>query len=149
MSKTYTGRYKPKNPKKYKGDPSNIVHRSSWERAYMKRLDLSKQVISWQSEEKCVWYWNPVKKMKCRYFPDFIVERVAPNGEVIKEMIEIKPSSQVKGPTPNPKRRTRSWMNQVQTYATNQAKWKYARKWCEERGMDFVILTEKDCKEFL
>jgi hypothetical protein len=26
----------------------------------------------------------------------------------------------------------------------NQAKWKAARKWAEKRGMEFVILTEKE-----
>jgi len=26
----------------------------------------------------------------------------------------------------------------------NQAKWKAARKWAEKRGMEFIILTEKE-----
>jgi hypothetical protein len=26
----------------------------------------------------------------------------------------------------------------------NQSKWKAARKWAEKRGMEFIILTEKE-----
>ena len=148
MSGTLKGKFRPDNPDKYKGDAGNIVYRSSWELNFMKYCDSRDEILSWQSEEKCIWYYDPVAKKKRRYFPDFIVERVE-KGKVIKEMIEIKPHKQVKGPTTNPKRRTKSWMYEVQTFAVNTAKWKYARKWCEERGMDFVILTEKDCKEFL
>ena len=32
------GRYKAKNPSKYKGDPSNIIFRSSWELTCFKYL---------------------------------------------------------------------------------------------------------------
>ena len=35
----YRGRYIPSNPKKYKGDPSNIIYRSLWERKFMVYCD--------------------------------------------------------------------------------------------------------------
>ena len=54
------GRFKPKNPKKYKGDPSNIIFRSSWERDVMNWCDKNEKIVSkWSSEwRKCFWYFG-------------------------------------------------------------------------------------------
>ena len=60
------------------------------------------------------------------------------------EMVEIKPFKQVQGPNPHPKRRTKSWMYEVRTFVTNQAKWSAAREYCEDRGWNFRIITEKE-----
>ena len=64
MAPTLKGRFRPKNPEKYKGDPNNIWFRSSWERDVMNWLDNRSDVISWMSEERCVWYLqeDPVTK---------------------------------------------------------------------------------------
>ena len=43
-----------------------------------------------------------------------------------------------------PKRKTAKYKADCLTYLVNQAKWKYARKWCKARGLSFVVLTEKD-----
>ena len=45
------GRYKPINPNKYQGDPTNIIYRSSWELKFMRFCDLRDDVVQWQSEE--------------------------------------------------------------------------------------------------
>ena len=102
------------------------------------------RLSKWQSEEKAIWYDNPITKRKARYFPDFIVEYERSDGITMQEMVEIKPARQVEGPPTNPKRRTKAWMNAVMTYAQNMAKWKAARRWCEDRGMNFRIVTEKE-----
>ena len=141
MAPTLKGRFKPRNPDKYKGDPNNIWFRSSWERDVMNWLDNRESVISWSSEERVVWYYNPITKKKARYFPDFIV-RYKKNDIIYEEMIEVKPKKHVTGPNPNPKRRTKSWLNEVKTYAINQAKWKAAETYCEDRGWNFRIITE-------
>ena len=143
MGRTLQGKFRPENPEKYKGDPSNIIYRSSWERIFMRWCDTKDHIKKWQSEEKCLWYNDPVTKKKRRYFPDFIIQ-YEKNGVMMTEMIEVKPQSQVDGPNPNPKRRTQAWMNQVKTYLTNMAKWKAAAKVCEDRGWNFRLVTEKD-----
>ena len=143
MAATFKGKYKPRNPEKYKGNPMLIEHRSSWEREFMKYCDLSEHVTQWSSEEKAIWYYDPIQKKKRRYFPDFIIQ-YEKNGLKYEEVVEIKPWRQVQGPPANPKRRTQGWMREVMTYATNQAKWKAARIWAEDRGMSFRLLTEKD-----
>ena len=48
---SYKGKYKPSYPKKYKGDPTNIVYRSLWERKFMVYCDKNQNVLEWQSEE--------------------------------------------------------------------------------------------------
>lgn len=144
MAKTLQGKYRPQNPEKYKGDYTNILYRSSWERSFMRWCDLTEGVKKWQSEEKCIWYFDPVTKKNRRYFPDFIVEYQRKDGITLQEMVEIKPYRQVIGPPENPKRKTKAWATAVMTYATNQAKWAAARKYCEDRGMNFRIVTEKE-----
>ena len=143
MGTTLKGRFKPRFPDKYKGDPMNIWFRSSWERDVMHWLDGRSDIIWWMSEERCVWYQNPVTKKNARYFPDFII-CYEKNGIKYEEMLEVKPQKHVDGPNPKPKRRTKSWMNEVRTYAINQAKWKAAVNYCEDRGMSFRILTEEN-----
>lgn len=144
MYKPHQGKYKPKNPEKYKGNPTQIFYRSSWERSFMKWVDLNESVEQWQSEEKCVWYFDPVTKKKRRYFPDFIMKFRNKEGLLVTEMIEIKPHAQVVGPPTNPKRRTQRWMTEVKTYITNQAKWAAAAEYCEDRGWSFRIITENE-----
>ena len=36
---SYKGKYKPSYPQKYKGDPTNIIYRSLWERKFMVYCD--------------------------------------------------------------------------------------------------------------
>lgn len=136
------GKFKPKNPRKYNGDPTNIIYRSSWERIFMNWVDSNSSVKKWNSEEKIVPYYDPIKKKWRRYFPDFIIHYENNKGVMITEMIEIKPKFQVEGPPTNPKRRTKAWMNAVQTYITNQAKWDAAIDYCETLGWSFRIITE-------
>ena len=144
MNKTLTGKYRPRNPKKYKGNPMMIEYRSSWELKFMRWADLNESIQEWQSEEKAVWYTSPVDKKKHRYFPDFIIKYERKDGIMVTEMIEVKPASQVKMPPQNPKRRTKSWVYQVKTWMVNQAKWAAATEYCEDRGWSFRIITERE-----
>ena len=48
---SYKGLYKPKNPSKYKGNPTNIIYRSLWERRLMSYLDDHPDILQWSSEE--------------------------------------------------------------------------------------------------
>ena len=148
MSPTLKGKFRPENPQKYRGNPSNIIYRSSWERTFCQWCDRNDSVIEWQSEEKRIRYYDPIAKKNRTYYPDFWVKYRNNKGLIIEEIIEVKPEKQVKGPPKQPKRRTKSWMKEVETYVTNQAKWKAAGIWCEDRGMNFRLLTEKNTKEF-
>ena len=140
---SYKGKYKLKNPQKYKGDPTNVVWRSLWERKYMKYLDSNEHILEWSSEEIFIWYRSPVDNRAHRYFPDFYVKEQMPDGVIQKYLVEIKPKKQLSLPK-EPKKRTRGYLNEVMEYAKNQSKWKYAREWCEDRQYGFKILTEDE-----
>ncbi len=140
---TYKGKYIPKNPQKYKGNPSQIIYRSLWERKFMVYCDKNDKVIEWGSEEVIVPYRSPWDGKIHRYFPDFYIKIKQSSGGVKKFIIEVKPEYQCKQPNKTPKKRTRKWYKEVQTYGINQAKWKSAIDWCANRGMEFKILTEK------
>ena len=58
-------------------------------------------------------------------------------------IIEVKPKVQC-SPPKTPKRKTRRFINEVRTCGVNEAKWKYAVRWCEDNGMIFKIMTEDD-----
>ena len=139
---TYKGKYIPKNPKKYKGNPSQIVYRSLWERKFMVYCDKNPKVIEWGSEEVIVPYRSPWDGKIHRYFPDFYIKIKQASGGVKKFIIEVKPKKDLKPPSANPKRRTKRWLKEVQTWGVNQAKWKSATEYCNDQGMEFKILTE-------
>ena len=140
------GRFKPKNPQKYKGDPRNIIYISSWERDVMHWLDDRSDVKYWMSEERCYWFHHPIKKRMARYFPDFIVCFQRDYGEEIR-VLEIKPKKYC-SPPKTPKRKTKSYYYHLEQYAINMAKWKAMEKECENRGWNFQILTEDNVKNW-
>lgn len=140
--KTYKGKYKPKNPGKYKGDPTNVIYRSRWERQVMVYCDTNNAILEWGSEEIIVPYKSPIDGKYHRYFPDFYLKYRDKNDNIRKLLAEVKPKKYTKPPTRNPKRKTTKWKNEVLEYVKNDAKWKAAREWSAKRGMEFTILTE-------
>ena len=141
---SYNGKYYPRYPKKYKGDPTNIVYRSLWERKFMNYCDLTESVSEWQSEEFWIPYRSPIDNRVHRYFPDFYLKYKDSAGKRRTMVVEVKPKSQTKMPIQNPKKRTKSWAYSVRTYAINQAKWKAAREFCKDRNIEFKIMTEDE-----
>ena len=139
----YKSRYKPTNADKYMGDPTNIICRSMWERKVCKYLDNNKNILRWGSEEIVIPYYSPVDKKYHRYFPDFIVEKKSPNGEIETLVIEVKPLKQTMKPKIK-KKKTKSYIRECITFEVNSAKWKSARDLCDKNGWKFVIITEKD-----
>ena len=139
----YRGKYKLTKPEKYAGNPNNIVYRSLLERRFMVYCDTNPGIVNWASEELPVRYYNPLDKKDHRYFPDFVVKTV--NND--KYMIEIKPSRQVTKPKP-PKKKTKSYMRESFEYIKNQAKWSAAKSYCDDNGMQFKLITEKDLGKY-
>ncbi len=140
---SYKGKYQPSHPKKYKGDPRNIIYRSLWERRFMKYCDLNENILEWGSEEIALPYVSPVDNRVHRYFPDFYIKVKESNGQIKKYLIEIKPKRQTI-PPPKPKRQTKGYLYEVVEYAKNQAKWKSAKEFCEDHQWEFKVLTEDD-----
>jgi len=135
------GRFKPKNPQKYKGDANNIIYRSTWEIKVMRYLDDNPNVIWWGSEELPIPYISPVDNKRHRYFPDFIAKMRKADGTVMTYVIEVKPEKQTQPPTQ--KRKTKTFFQEAITYEINKAKWFAAEEFCKDHGWQFLILTEK------
>ena len=134
-------KYKPVNPKKYLGDPTNIIMRSSWETKFAIWCDKNPSVIQWSSEETIVPYVSPVDNRYHRYFIDFKIKVKSSDGILKTYLVEIKPDSQTRPPVP-PSKKTRKYITEVMTWGVNDAKWKAAKRFAEERGWEFIVLTE-------
>ena len=139
----YRGKYQPSFPKKYKGDSSNIVYRSLWERKFMVYCDKNENILEWGSEEIALPYRSPVDNRVHRYFPDFYIKVKENNGRIKKMIVEIKPLKQCIEPKVQ-KKKTKGYIFEVVEYAKNQAKWAAAKEWCLDRGYEFKVLTENE-----
>ena len=104
---SYKGKYQPSYPRKYKGNPTNIVYRSLWKESSWFIVIIMNEYLS-----------GVVKKCMCgivhlidnrhfhRYFPDFYIKVKESTGAIKKYIIEIKPNKQTKPPA-KPKRQTK------------------------------------------
>lgn len=138
---TYKGKFKPKNPQKYKGDPNNIVYRSLWERNVFRWLDENSSVEFWASEEFYIPYICATDNRPHRYFVDVWYKTT----EGTQYIVEIKPKKETIPPK-NPGRRTKRYISESLTYIKNQSKWRAAEEFAKDRGWHFVIWTEDTLK---
>lgn len=137
---SYKGFFKPRNPLKYKGDPTGIVYRSSWELKFMTYLDDHQEVVEWSSEELAIPYRSPIDGKIHRYFPDFLV-KIRKQNLTETMMVEIKPAKETRPPAVLNKP-TKRYLKEVYTWGINSAKWKAAEDYCRDRRWKFVIMTE-------
>ena len=139
----YRGKYYPSFPRKYKGDPTNIIYRSLWERKFMVYCDKNTKILEWGSEEIALPYISPHDSRVHRYFPDFYIKVQENTGKIKRYLIEVKPLKQTTKPK-KPKRQTKGYIREAFEYARNQAKWKAAREYCAVRMWEFKVITEKE-----
>ena len=140
---SYKGKYYPSYPRKYKGDPTNIIYRSLWERKFMVYCDKNQKILESESEEIALPYRSPVDNKVHRYFPDFYIKVQENTGRIKTYLIEVKPLKQTQKPK-KPKRQTKNYLREVYEYAKNQAKWKAADEFCKDRLWEFKVMTEKE-----
>lgn len=137
MAKQYAqGYYKLVHPEKYMGDPTRVRFMSSWEYHTHQFFDFNQRVVKWSSEPIGIPYMKPTDARIHRYYPDYYCEYIDVDGVIQKEIVELKPMSQVLPPRANA-----SQYEQV-TYLVNKAKWAAAELYCKERGLVFRIITE-------
>ena len=143
MARNYIqGSFKPKFPEKYAGDVNNIFFRSSWEKKVMLWCDNNPSILKWTSEEVVIPYLSPVDNKMHRYFVDFMIKVRDKSGLINNYLVEVKPEAQTKPPKVR-QRKTKLLLEEHKTYAVNQAKWKAAEEWCRNKGVKFIVLTEK------
>jgi len=123
------GTFIPKNKDKFiiiknKQNGGKIKYRSSWELKFLQWCDNNPNVKKIVSEGVKIPYTSPDGKQR-NYYPDFALLY---NED--KLLIEIKPKSQV--------------LDEV-----NQKKFNSAKKFCAEKNMKFIILTEEELKKLI
>lgn len=133
------GLYVPKFPEKYIGRLDRIVYRSSWELDAFQFFDRNINIYKWCSEPFAIPYIKPTDGRLHKYYPDFYVEYRNKRGDYIREVIEVKPASQMR---PSRAKRSKTRLTEDITYAINQAKWAAATEWCNQRGLVFRIVNE-------
>ena len=152
-SKYSQGKYVPVHPEKYRGNLDKITFRSSWELEYNKFLDNNTSILEWSSEEIAIPYIKPTTQRVHRYFPDYWVKYRNKAGQIIQEIIEVKPAKEAynavfliehdfrsmpPSKSKNPKTRTYEQL----TTLVNAAKWKAAMDFCHKYNMKFRVVTE-------
>lgn len=136
------GIFTPKNKEKFKGD--RAIYRSGLELKFMRFCDENANVLLWSSEQVIIPYISPLDGRAHKYYVDNFV--VIKEGEQIKKyLIEIKPSKQTVPPTTKYKKKEHLIYEQSM-YVKNQAKWQAATEYCKKKGLEFLIITEKELK---
>lgn len=135
-SKHAQGVFQPTNPKKYKGSTMPIF-RSSWEKDFMVTCDLNPAVLEWCAEPFSIPYTSPLDGKTKQYWPDFLVRYIDANGVIKTQLVEIKPYKQTQ------LNMARTKKDKMVVFV-NYAKWQYALLFCQQNGIEFKVLTEKD-----
>ena len=143
----YRGKYYPSFPRKYKGDPTNIIYRSLWERKFMVYCDKNTKILEWGSEEIALPYISPHDSRVHRYFPDFYIKVQENTGKIKRYLIEVKPSKDLSPPASVQGKKRSTVLYEMKTYQMNRDKFASARKWCDERNIIFDIWTEKHLRQ--
>jgi len=108
----------------------------------MVHLDENPNVIGWSNEEIIIPYLSPVDGKWHRYFPDFYAKVKNKQGIIESVVLEVKPKSQSTPPKAKNKI-TRQYIQEVATWGVNEAKWKAATEYCNDRNWKFSIITEE------
>ena len=117
----------------------------------MRYLDTTPSVLRWSSEEIIIPYRSPIDGRRHRYFPDFWVKVKTSEGLVKESLIEVKPKAQCsppKGAPPKDRRKRGRFIREVKTWGINEAKWKAAKAYCDDRKWGWKILTEDDLTKY-
>lgn len=137
------GKFIPKNIHKYLGDVNDITYRSSWERFVMYWADINPSIEYWGSEITTIKYVCGTDGKIHTYYIDFTFKFTT--GRVL--LVEIKPKSQTKKPTPTKGKSKKTVLSEHLAYTKNVSKWKYAVQYAKANKIDFEIWTEDSLKK--
>ena len=122
-----------------------INFKSSLELRCIRYCDMNIHITKFSLEPFCIPYLSPKDGKIHRYFIDFFIE--FSNGQ--KFLVEVKSSGETVSPKIPGKKTEKAILNYqkaLQTFAVNTAKWESAKSFCKEKGLTFIILTEKELK---
>lgn len=155
-NKYHQGLFVPKNKDKLikANSYGGIYYRSSLENKIMIWLDSNDNILKWSAENLSIPYkkteYNGVSKSlettTHTYYPDIYYELKKSDGSISKVVAEIKPSSETcepKLPQNATAKQLKNFEYSLKMWNKNLSKWKYMIEYCERKGFDFIIITEK------
>lgn len=122
-----------------------LNYKSSLEYKCLRYCDMNKYIKRYSLEPFSIQYYKPTTKKFHRYFVDLYIE--FENSQ--KFLVEVKSYKETIKPTIPKKKTQKAMLNYnkaEETYAINLCKWKAAEAFCKERGIRFLILTERELK---
>ena len=134
------GRFFPKNISKClnpKCETDGVGYKSGWEKVFYQHCDNHPSVTEWGAELFSIDYFNPFKKRPAKYWPDVLMKYKDKDGNEKTDLIEIKPAKETS------LTECKSRYDKVM-FTLNKSKWIAAKKFCDERGITFRIVTEKE-----
>ncbi len=135
-------------------ESGGVYYRSGLEEKMMIYLDKNDKITKWGAECIKIPYtkreWkNTDSEMKTtyhNYYPDFYYEIVKEDGSIRKVVAEVKPLSQTIEPKlkhTNPTaKQLKNFEYELKEWNRNLSKWSEMIKYCENKGMEFIIITE-------
>jgi hypothetical protein len=102
----------------------------------MRFCDNNDKIVNWASEAISIPYRNPFTGKSTVYIPDFFIVYQNRAGQVVSEVIEIKPKKQTLIEEKVTSARDRA------AVALNYAKWQAAQAYCKRIGVAFRVITE-------
>jgi hypothetical protein len=134
-SQYHQGIVDPKTCHKYaegcKNEP--IIYRSGLELQFIHYCENNPNVLKWASEPIQIPYLSRLDNKQHNYYPDYIIE----NAKGTRCIVEVKPYNQ----TIKPDMTDTRWLKEQ--WIKNLDKWAAAKKFADEHGMKFIIVTEK------
>lgn len=142
------GYFKPRYPEKYIGK-GDLIYRSSWEEKFCIYCDTNPNITAWaiEPERYTIPYISVIDQKEHSYHPDFYVKLKDDSDQGFRELlVEIKPTKDLRRPekpTRLSEKALKTYKYGSKTYLINMCKFKYAKKYAEAKGMQFLFVTEK------
>ena len=110
-----------------------IIFRSGLELQFIEYCENNPNIVRWASEPIQIRYFSRLYNKEKNYYPDYVIE----NKNETKCIVEVKPYQQ----TQKPNSMDSKWLKE--SWIINCDKWTAAKKYAEEHGAKFIIVTEK------
>ena len=155
------GNFIPTNKDKvYKlNNEGGLYYRSGLEKKFMFCLDNQENILIWGCENLEIPYEmthfenGDVKIKRHRYYPDFYYKIRQPDGSIKDVVVEVKPQKEYdmviklnEGALNVPEnglKKLKSFEYDLKMAYKNKSKWETMIEWCNKKGYQFIIITEK------
>lgn len=160
--KYHQGNYIPKTKDKvYKlNNEGGLYYRSGLEKKFMVWLDNNENIIMWGCENLEIPYEmthfeenGDIKVKRHRYYPDFYYRIKNSDGSLKDVVVEVKPQKEYEmvlllsegkiDVNDGSLKKLKRQEYDVKMGYKNKCKWVTMIKWCNKKGYEFIIITEK------